>query len=161
MNAIGRVMMMKKINSMRDMFEYLDSINDAADMRYDDCKCHSFLNKNGYKSILDVVLSLDEVPKRVVDIGSNMNQYAYLFNNAGIDYIGIDLWNADRHMKPYENEHTKFIGAKYEDISDFFKDDVIISHLCVGYLVKFEDVKAKHLITNELENHEFVGKLRW
>lgn len=153
--------MKNKISNMREMFEYLDSLNNINDIRYDDCKCHSFLNEDGYKSILDVVLSLDEVPKRVVDIGSNMNQYAYLFNNAGIDYVGIDLWNADRYMKPYETEHSKFIGAKYEDIADFFKDDVIISQLCVGYLVKFEDVKAKHLITNELENQKFVGKLRW
>ena len=143
------------------MFDYLDSVNDTEDMRYDDCKEHSYINLDGYKSILDVVLSLDEKPKRVVDIGSNMNQYAYLFENEGIDYIGIDLWNACRYMKPYESEHTKFIGARYEDIAEWFKDDVIISHLCVGYLVKFDDVKAKHLITNSLENHEFVGKLRW
>lgn len=149
------------MKTIKEMFEYLDSINNPEDMRYDDCKAHSFINVDGYKSILDVVLSLEEKPKRVIDVGSNMNQYAYLFENAGIDYIGIDLWNADRYMKPYESEHTKFIGARYEDISDFFKDDVIISHLCVGYLVNFEDVKAKHLITNSLENGEFVGKLRW
>lgn len=149
------------MKTMKEMFNYLDSINDTDDMRYDDCKEHSYINLDGYKSILNVVLSLPEKPKRIVDIGSNMNQYAYLFENEGIDYIGIDLWNATRFLKPYESEHTKFIGARYEDISDWFKDDVIISHLCVGYLVRFEDVKAKHLITNALENHEFVGKLRW
>ena len=146
---------------LKPMFDYLDSVNDTEDMRYDDCKEHSYINLDGYKSILEVVLSLPEKPKRVVDIGSNMNQYAYLFENEGIDYIGIDLWNATRYMKPYESEHVKFIGARYEDISDWFKDDVIISQLCVGYLVKFEDVKAKHLITNFLEEGEFVGKLRW
>lgn len=149
------------MKSMREMIDYLDSINDKTDMRYDDCSEHSFINVDGYKSILDVVLSLDEKPKRVIDIGSNMNQYAFLFENEGIDYVGIDLWNATRCIKPYESEHTKFIGARYEDISEWFKDDVIISHLCVGYLVNFEDVKAKHLITNSLENGEFVGKLRW
>lgn len=149
------------MKTMKEMFEYLDSINDAADLRYDDCKQHSFILEDSYKSILDVVLKLEEKPKRVVDIGSNMNQYAFLFENEGIDYIGIDLWNATRYMKPYESEHTKFIGARYEDISEWFKDDVIISNLCVGYLVKFEDVKAKHLITNSLENSEFIGKLRW
>lgn len=149
------------IKNINEMFEYLDSINDAEDNRYDDCKAHSFELFDVYEKMLDAVLKLDEVPKRVVDIGSNMNQYAYIFENAGIDYIGIDLWNADRFMKPYESEHTKFIGAKYEDIADWFKDDVIISNLCVNYLVKVEDVKAKHLITNELKDHDFVAKVWW
>jgi len=135
-----------KINNMKEMFDYLDTINDTNDLRYDDCKGHSFLNESNYKKILKKVLKLKEKPKRVVDIGSNLNQYAYLFENEGIDYIGIDLWNAGRWMKPYESEHTKFIGARYEDISDWFKDDVIISNLCVGYLVNEKDVKAKVFI---------------
>lgn len=152
---------MKKINNIKEMYEYLDTINDINDMSYDDCKMHSYLNDETYKKILDEVLKLKEKPKRVIDVGSNMNQYAYMFENKGIDYIGIDLWNANRFMKPYENEHTKFIGARYEDIADWFKDDVIISCLCIGYLVKQEDVKAKHLITNELVNHDFKAKLWW
>lgn len=146
---------------MEEMFEYLDSRNDTDDMRYDDCKGHSFLNVDSYENILKMVLSLDERPKRVIDIGSNMNQYAYMFENEGIDYIGIDLWNATRNMIPYESEHTKFIGARYEDIADWFKNDVIISNLCVNYLVKKEDVKAKHLITNYLEIDKFEAKLWW
>lgn len=149
------------INNMKEMYEYLDSINDTDDMRYDDCKMHSFINVDSYEDILKAVLKLEEKPSRVVDIGSNLNQYAYLFENEGIDYIGIDLWNAGRWMKPYESEHTKFIGARYEDIADWFKDDVIISNLCVTYLVKVEDVKAKHLITNVLENSSFKAKLWW
>ena len=152
---------MKKINNIKEMYEYLDTINDINDMSYDDSKMHSYLNDETYKKILDEVLKLKEKPKRVIDVGSNMNQYAYMFENKGIDYIGIDLWNANRFMKPYENEHTKFIGARYEDIADWFKDDVIISCLCIGYLVKQEDVKAKHLITNELVNHDFKAKLWW
>ena len=149
------------INNMKEMYEYLDSINDTDDMRYDDCKMHSFINVDSYEDILKAVLKLEEKPSRVVDIGSNLNQYAYLFENEGIDYVGIDLWNAGRWMKPYESEHTKFIGARYEDIADWFKDDVIISNLCVTYLVKVEDVKAKHLITNVLENSSFKAKLWW
>lgn len=149
------------INNMKEMYEYLDSINDTDDMRYDDCKMHSFINVDSYEDILKAVLKLEKKPSRVVDIGSNLNQYAYLFENEGIDYIGIDLWNAGRWMKPYESEHTKFIGARYEDIADWFKDDVIISNLCVTYLVKVEDVKAKHLITNVLENGSFKAKLWW
>ena len=116
-----------------------------------------------YEKFLQKVLELGEDTKRVVDIGSCYNQYAYIFENAGIDYIGIDLWNAARHIKPYESKHVRFIGARYEDIADFFKDDVIISDLCVGYLVKVEDVKGKHLIVNELneETHDFDAKLVW
>lgn len=154
-------MKMNRIKSMKDMYLYLDSINDTEDSRYDDCKQHSFINVDSYEEILNVVLNLEEKPKRVVDIGSNMNQYAYLFENEGIDYIGIDLWNATRCMKPYESEHTKFIGARYEDISEWFKDDVIISNLCVNYLVNRKDVKAKHLITNVLENDEFIARVWW
>ena len=149
------------INNMKEMYEYLDSINDTDDMRYDDCKMHSFINVDSYEDILKAVLKLEEKPKRVIDIGSNLNQYAFMFENEGIDYIGIDLWNAARMMNPYESEHTKFIGARYEDIADWFKDDVIISNLCVTYLVKVEDVKAKHLITNVLENSNFKAKLWW
>lgn len=152
---------MLKIKDMKEMFNYLDSINDTNDMRYDDCKGHSFLNEDSYKNILEEVLKLDKKPKRVVDIGSNMNQYAFMFENEGIDYIGIDLWNATRMMNPYESKHTKFIGARYEDIADWFKDDVIISNLCVNYLVKQEDIKAKHLITNSLELGTYKAKLWW
>lgn len=140
--------------SMEEVFEHLDKINDAEDARYDCCKMHSFCNEDMYKKILEKVLELEEKPKRVVDVGSNLNQYAYLFVNEGIDYIGIDLWNACRTMKPLETEHIKFIGARYEDIADFFKDDVIISNLCIGYLVKEEDVKGKVIINSK----DFLSK---
>lgn len=138
-----------KFNSMKEVVEYLNTINDVNDNRYDDCIGHSFINEDSYKKILEEVLKLKEKPKRVVDIGSNMNQFAYMFVNEGIDYIGIDLWNANRYMKPIENEHIKFIGARYEDIADFFKDDVLISNLCVGFLVDEKDVKAKHFINGK------------
>lgn len=135
--------------SMKEVVKYLNSINDTEDLRYDDCIVHSFINEDSYKRILSEVLKLKEKPKRVVDIGSNLNQFGYLFVNEGIDYIGIDLWNACRYMKPVETEHIKFIGARYEDISEFFKDDVIISNLCVGYLVDEKEVKAKHFINGK------------
>lgn len=135
--------------TMKEVVEYLDTINNTEDLMYDDCKMHSFINEDSYKRILVEVLKLKEKPKRVIDIGSNLNQYGYLFVNEGIDYIGIDLWNACRYMKPIETEHIKFIGARYEDIADFFKDDVIISNLCVGYLVDEKDVKAKHFINGK------------
>ena len=154
---------MGKINNLKEMFEYLDTMNDPKEPEYDYCKEESYGLFDTYEKFLQKVLELDEIPKRVVDIGSCYNQYAYIFENAGIDYIGIDLWNAARRVNPYESEHVKFIGARYEDIADFFKDDVIISDLCVGYLVKIEDVKGKHLIINELneKTHDFDAKLVW
>lgn len=154
---------MGKINNLREMFAYLDTMNDPKEPEYDYTKLESYDLVDTYEKFLQKVLELREDIKRVVDIGSCYNQYAYIFENAGIDYIGIDLWNAARHIKPYESEHVKFIGARYEDIADFFKDDVIISDLCVGYLVKVEDVKGKHLIVNELneKTHDFDAKLVW
>ena len=151
-----------KINNMQEMFNYLDTINDTDNNKYDDCKGHSFINLDSYEQILKAVLNLNEKPKRVIDIGSNMNQYAYLFENENIEYIGIDLWNFARYYKPYESEKVKFIGARYEDISEWFKNDVIISNLCVNYLVKVEDVKAKHLITNSsVVGQKVKAKVWW
>ena len=149
------------IKTMEEMFDYLDQINDVEDLRYDDCKGHSFINEEWYKKILEKILGLEEKPKRVIDIGSNMNQYAYLFENEGIDYIGIDLWNANRRYNPYENKHCKFIGARYEDISEWFKNDVIISCLCVKYLVNIEDVKAKHLIVDDMVDKKPCATILW
>lgn len=152
-----------KINNIEEMFSYLDAINNPDDDEYDYCKMESYGLYGVYEKILGKVLSLNERPKRVVDIGSLYNQYAYMFENEGIDYIGIDLWNKNKQVKPYESDRVKFIGAKYEDVADEFKDDVVISDLCVGYLVKIEDVKAKHLIINDLndETHEFDAKIVW
>lgn len=134
-----------KIKSLKEMFDYLDTINDVNNLEYDCCKMESYELFEIYEDFLEAILKLEEKPKRVVDIGSNMNQYAYIFENAGIDYIGIDIC---KNFVPYESEHSKFIWTKYEDVVDLFKDDVIISDLCVNYLVKREDVKAKHLFTN-------------
>ena len=47
-----------------------------------------------------------------------------------------------------------FIHANYEDVADYFKDDVIISCLCIGYLIPYSKVKAKRLIVNNLD----IGK---
>lgn len=127
------------------MFDYLDTINDVNNLEYDYCKMESYDLFEIYEDFLEAILKLEEKPKRVIDVGSNMNQYAYIFENVGIDYIGIDVC---KHFAPYESEHSKFIWAKYEDVADLFKDDILISDLCVNYLVKREDVKAKHLFTN-------------
>ena len=134
-----------KIKSLKEMFDYLDNVNDVNNLEYDYCKMESYGLFEIYEDFLEAILKLEEKPKRVIDVGRNMNQYAYIFENAGIDYIGIDVC---KHFVPYESEHSKFIWAKYEDIADLFKDDILISDLCVNYLVKREDVKAKHLFTN-------------
>lgn len=148
-----------KFYNMAQVFEYLDTINDPDDMRYDDCKMHSLcVNGDWYRKILKEVLKLPEKPKRVVDIGSNLNQYAYMFVKEGIEYIGID---ANCYFNPLIAKDIRFIGAKYEDVAESFKDDVIISCLCVGYLVNVEDVKAKHLIVNDIKNHKAAAKKLW
>lgn len=97
-----------------------------------------------YEAILEEVKKYK--PKRVIDIGSNVNLYGYLFENEGIEYIGIDI-DGDG-CKPIETDKIKFIKANYYDIRDDYKDDIIISCLCVGYLIPIEDVKCKKLIIN-------------
>ena len=53
-----------KFYNMAQVFEYLDTINDPDDMRYDDCKMHSLcVNGDGYRKILKEVLKLPEKPK--------------------------------------------------------------------------------------------------
>lgn len=97
-----------------------------------------------YKAILEEVKKYK--PKRIIDIGSNVNLYGYLFENEGIEYIGIDI-DGDS-CKPIETDKIKFIKANYYDVRDDYKDDIIISCLCVGYLIPIEDVKCKKLIIN-------------
>lgn len=154
---------MKRIKNIKEMFDYLDTINDKYDAEYDSCKVESHELYDTYVKFLMKILEFDEVPKRVVDIGSNLNQYAYIFENVGIDYIGIDCYNKGGKWKPYESDHVKFILGRYEDMVDEFKDDVIISQLCVGYQVDINCVRAKHLIVNHLDEdkHDFIAKLVW
>ena len=101
-----------------------------------------FFSKPIYEAILRKVLK--DKPKRVVDVGCNLGLYGYLFANKGIEYIGIDLYK----YKRYETDKIKFIQANYLDVRDKFKDDVIISCLCIGYLIPVEEVKGKRLIVN-------------
>lgn len=104
------------------------------------------VSKEWYEAILEKVKKYK--PKRVVDIGSGVNMFGYLFANEGIEYIGIDN---DMSMKPIITDNIKFINADYYDIRDQFKDDIIISCLCVGYLIPIEDVLGKVLIVNDLK----------
>lgn len=142
------------MKNLDDVFEYLDKLNNTNNMLYLDCKYHSYENLEWYKRILEKVL--EDKPKRVIDIGSNLNQYGYLFANEDIEYIGIDnatcLPNKYGIMQPLITDKIKFIQADYKTIKDHFKDDVIISCLCVGYLIQIKDIKASRLIVNALDD---------
>lgn len=146
-----------KFNNLKEVFDYLDTINDPEFPIYDDCKEHSYIDIEGYQEILKKVL--EDKPKRVIDVGSNLNQYGFLFANEGIEYIGIDccigiecLEKEISIMQPIITDKIKFIHANYEDVADYFKDDVIISCLCIGYLIPYNKVKAKRLIVNGLKD---------
>lgn len=149
------------IKNLNEVFDLLDKLNNINNINYLDCKCHSYENEDWYKKILEKVL--DDKPKRVIDIGSNLNQYGYLFANEDIEYIGIDnstcLPSNYGIMQPIITDKIKFIQADYKNIKDYFKDDVIISCLCVGYLIPIEEVKFKRLIINGLdENNKPIAK---
>lgn len=97
-----------------------------------------------YEKILKEVKKYN--PKRVIDIGSNLNLFGFLFENEGIEYIGIDKY---KEAEPIQTEKIKFIHSDYYDVKDKFENDICISCLCVGYLIPRKDVKCKKIITNE------------
>ena len=137
-----------------DVLSYLCKINDSKYLfLLEDTIMNSEAELDAYKWILEQVLALDEKPKRVVDIGSCLNQYAYLFVNEGIDYIGIDPGHMN--LNPIETEHIQFVEKKYEEVVEEYANDVVISNLCVGWLVDEATVKAKIFINgkNYLELH--------
>lgn len=143
------------MKNLDDVFNYLDKINDVDNNIYLDCKWHSYDNEKWYKKIFEKVL--EDKPKRVIDVGSNLNQYGYLFANEDIEYIGIDnatyLFTKYGTTKPLITDKIKFIQADYKSVRDYFKDDVIISCLCIGYLVPIEIVRCKRLIINDLDRN--------
>jgi hypothetical protein len=150
------------MKTSKDIWNYLDSINDVDNLMYFDCKENFIDSLDWYKAILAKVKEYN--PKRVIDVGSNLNQFGYLFENEGIEYIGIDdnttLPCQYGFMQPYISDKVKYIQAKYENIAEYFKDDIVISCLCVGYQVKIDSVKAKHLIINGInENNECYAKI--
>jgi hypothetical protein len=137
-----------KINNIKDSIEYFKKIN-----HYGTDKEPYYLRYNleegtisieWYQAILEKVKKYK--PKRVIDIGSNVNLYGYLFANEGIEYIGVDLDTSG--CKHIETDNIKFIKANYYDVKEQFKNDIIISCLCVGYLIPIKDVLGKVLIVN-------------
>lgn len=102
----------------------------------------SCVSKEWYEAILEKVLKYR--PKRVIDIGCCLGLFGYLFANKGIEYIGIDIDDYNR----FTTDKIKFIKTNYYDVREQFKDDIIISCLCVGYLISVKDVIGKVLIVN-------------
>lgn len=104
------------------------------------------LSIDWYKAILEKVKPYN--PKRVIDIGSNINLFGYLFANEGIEYIGIDIY---KDVEPIQTNNIKFINSDYYKIREQFKNDICISCLCVGYLIPIKDVICRRLIIDSSE----------
>lgn len=151
-----------KINNLKESIDYLYKINKNNPNRYYGKYKIDMLQYNidegsesleWYKAILEKVKKYN--PKRVIDVGSNINMFGYLFENEGIEYIGIDNY---KDVEPIQTNKIKFIHANYYDVREKFKNDIIISCLCVGYLIPCKDILAKKLIVNELENNKCIAK---
>lgn len=151
-----------KINNLKESIDYLYKINKNNPNRYYGKYKNDMLQYNieegsisleWYEAILEKVKKYN--PKRVIDVGSNINLFGYLFANEGIEYIGIDNY---KDVEPIQTNKIKFIHANYYDVKEKFKDDIIISCLCVGYLIPCKDILAKKLIVNELENNKCIAK---
>lgn len=137
-----------KFNNIKEVVKYMDSIN-PKDIEYRYNRDYFYENLDWYKAILQGVLNLKEKPKRVIDVGSNFNVFGFLFENEDIEYIGVEVSFRKRH-KPFTSDKVKFINKDYYEVREEFKDDVIISNLCIGYQVPVEDIKCKHLIVGAL-----------
>lgn len=140
-----------EFKNLKEVIQHLEKINQGEPNEY-------YLNYNlqegstsfiWYQKILEKVKKYN--PKRVVDIGSNLNMFGYLFANEGIEYIGIEKY---KENLPVETDMIKFINADYYDVKEQFKDDIIISCLCVGYLIPVKDVLGKVLIVNDIKKHK-------
>ena len=132
-----------KFNNLKEVTKYFSELN-KGNYYLDYILEEGTVSLEWYKAILKKVKEYK--PKRVIDIGSGVNMFGYLFANEGIEYIGID---EDITMKPIIADNIKFINANYYDVREQFKDDIIISCLCVGYLIPIEDVLGKILIVND------------
>lgn len=142
-----------EIKNLKEAIDYLYKINENNPNRYYGEYKSDMLEYNimegqesleWYKAILEKVKKYN--PERVIDIGSNLNMFGYLFANKGIEYIGIDIY---KDVEPITTDKIHFMHSDYYQVRDWFKDDVIISCLCVGYLIPIKDVKGKVLIVND------------
>lgn len=132
-----------KVTSLKEAINYIKEMNKGNEYLEYNLE-EGTISLEWYKAILEEVKKYN--PKRVIDIGSNVNMFGYLFANEGIEYIGVER-HAD--LIPIENEMIKFINKDYYEVREEFKNDIIISCLCVGYLIPIKDIKAKVLIIND------------
>lgn len=141
-----------KFNNLKEVTKYFSKLN-KGNYYLDYILAEGTVSLEWYEAILKKVKKYK--PKRVIDIGSGVNMFGYLFANEGIEYIGID---EDITMKPIIADNIKFINANYYNVREQFKDDIIISCLCVGYLISIKDVLGKILIVNDStgENENFI-----
>lgn len=141
---------MIKINNLKESIEYFKKINNYGTdkepyyLQYE--LSEAPISFEWYKAILNKVKKYK--PKRVIDIGSNINLFGYLFANEGIEYIGINIY---KDVEPLQTNNIKFIHSDYYKIREQFKNDICISCLCVGYLIPIEDVICRRLIINSSE----------
>ena len=141
-----------RFNNLKEVIDYLEEIN--KDNYYlDYIISEGIVSKEWYEAILKKVEQYK--PKRVIDIGSNANIFGYLFANKGIEYIGIDV---DKTLIPITANNIKFIHSDYYDVRENFKNDIIISCLCVGYLIPIKDILGKTLIINDMINGNCIAK---
>ena len=130
-------------NNLQEVIDYLSSLNkDNPSLTY--VLEGGMASKEWYEEILKIVKKYN--PKRVIDIGSASNMYGFLFANEGIEYIGIDCVMT---IQPVVTDNIHFIHASYNDVKEQFKDDIIISCLCVGYSIPVDNVLGKVLIIND------------
>lgn len=145
-----------KFNNLKEVTKYFSELN-KGNYYLDYILAEGTVSLEWYETILEKVKQYK--PKRVIDIGSGVNMFGYLFANEGIEYIGID---EDITMKPIIADNIKFINENYYNVREQFKDDIIISCLCVGYLIPIEDVLGKVLIVNDStgtnENYKCLAK---
>ena len=134
-----------EFKNLKEVIQYLEKINQGQPNEYylDYNIQEGSVSLEWYQAILKQVKKYN--PKRVVDIGSNLNMFGYLFANDGIEYIGIEV---SKEALPVETDKIKFIHDNYYNVREQFKDDIIISCLCVGYLIPVKDVLGKALIVN-------------
>lgn len=133
--------------NLKEVIKYFEKIN-KGNYYLDYILSEGTISEEWYEAILEKVKKYK--PKRVIDIGSNANLFGYLFANEGIEYIGVD---EDKSLKPIETDNIKFIHSNYYDVREQFKNDIIISCLCVGYLIPYKDVLGRKLIVNDSIGH--------
>ena len=103
-----------KFNNLKEVTKYFSELN-KGNYYLDYILEEGTVSLEWYEAILEKVKEYK--PKRVIDIGSGVNMFGYLFANEGIEYIGID---EDITMKPIIADNIKFINANYYNVREQF-----------------------------------------